>query len=127
MSGSEQKPLWVKVIGIALAVSMVVPLLLSFVFYRHFQFWQLVTLLVGGVWLFICGFFTTFKPLTIARYFARPGTYDLMLRDRHPTVTRWYFAFTGTILMLIALFMGTAFFVLRNAPVPPTRGQAAHP
>ena len=126
MNDSQPKPAWVKATGIALAVSMALPLLLSFVFFRHYQFWQLVALLVGGMWLFVCGFFTAFRPLVIARYFARPGTYELMLRDRHPTVTRWYFAITGTILMVIALLMGTVFFVMRNAPMPNARGQAAH-
>ena len=127
MSASEPKPKWVKLTGVALAVSIGLPVLLSFVFFHDYQFWQLLALLIGCAWLFVCGFTTVFKPLTIARYFARPGMYDLMLRDQHPAMTRWYFRITGTIMMLIALFLGSVFFIMRDAPTPSRSRQAVRP
>ena len=120
----EPKPRWVKLTGAALALTVGVPVVLSFVFFHRYQFWQLLALTIGCAWLFICGFFTSFKPLPVARYFARPGTYELMLHDKHPTFTRVYFGVAGGVMMLIALVLGSVFFVLRNAP-PPNAGHVA--
>ena len=114
----QSKPLWVKLLIAALIVTVGAPVLLSLVLFHHYQFWQLLALLAGCCWLFICGVFTAFKPLPIARYLARPGTYDLMLRDKHPAITRWYFRMAGSVMMLIALLLGGMFFVLRNMPTP---------
>ena len=113
------KPRWVKLLIAAIAISLGVPVILSFVFLHQYQFWQLIALFVGCSWLFVCGFFTTFNPL--------PGTYELMLRDKHPAVTRWYFRLAGSFMMLVALLLGSVFFVLRNAPMPRTAPQAARP
>ncbi len=114
----EPKPRWVKLLIVALAITLGVPVILSFIFFRHYQFWQLLALLAGCAWLFVCGFFTSFNPLPIARYLARPGTYDLMLRDKHPAITRWYFRIAGAVMMLIALALGTMFYAVRNSPLP---------
>ena len=120
----QRKPRWVKLLIAAIAMSLGVPVILSFVFFHHYQFWQLIALLIGCAWLLVCGFFTTFNPLPIARYLARPGMYDLMLRDQHPAATRWYFRIAGAVMMLISLLLGSVFFVLRNAPIPRTPVQA---
>ena len=122
----KPKPLWVKLVIAALAITIGAPVILSFMFLHQYQFWQLLALLAGCFWLLVCGFFTTFKPLPVARYFARPGTYELMLRDKHPAVTRWYFRIAGAVMMLIALALGTMFYAVRNSPLPHT-GQETHP
>ena len=122
----EPKPRWVKLLYVALALTIGVPVILSFVLFHHYQFWQLLALLAGCFWLFVCGFFTTFKPLPTARYLARPGTYDLMLRDQHPAFTRWYFRIAGAAMMLIALFLGGMFYAVRNVSSPRST-QAAKP
>ena len=126
LAHQEAKPRWVKVLVAALLITMGAPVVLSFVFFAHYQFWQLLALLLGCFWLFVCGFFTAFKPLPIARYLARPGTYELMLRDKHPAWTRWYFRIVGAVMMLIALALGTMFYAVRATP-PPRAGQRVHP
>ena len=116
----EPKPLWVKLTGIAIAVTLAIPILCSFIFHHNYGWWQLLALFVAAVWLFVCGFFTMYNPLAVARWFGRPGTYELLLHDRHPTLSRWYFSIAGIVMMLIALFVGSFFFILRN-PLPPTQ------
>ncbi len=123
----EPKPRWVKTTMIALAITVGVPVVLSFVFIHHYQVWQLLALTVACAWLFVFGFFTSFKPLPIARYFGRPGTYELMLHDRHPTFTKVYLGIAGGVMMVIALLLGSVFFVLRDAPPPNAGHRAAHP
>ena len=123
----EPKPQWVKFTCAALAITVGVPVVLSLVLFRDYRFWQLLALMVACAWLFVCGFFSAFKPLPVARYFARPGTYELMLHDKHPTFTRVYFAVAGGVMMVIALLLGSVFFVLRDAPTPRAASQAGRP
>ncbi len=124
---SEPKPTWVKLTGVAIAVSLGAPILCSLIFRRNYEYWQLLALLVAAIWLFVCGFFTVFNPLAVARWFGRPGTYDLLLHDKHPTFSRTYFAVAGAVMMLIAIFVGSFFFILRNPLPPAVPSTAVHP
>lgn len=110
----EPKPLAVKLTIWAIVLSIVVPFVLSMFLGIG---WQIVGLLAGCFWLFVCGVFTTFKPLPIARWFARPGTYELMLKPNQPAFTRWFLRLGGVFMMLVALFVGSMFWFTRN-PLP---------
>jgi hypothetical protein len=98
----------------AVAVTILVPFVLSFLWRGHLTALQLAGLFAGLFWLFVCGFFTAVNPLPIAHWFARPGTYDLMLRDKRPAFTRVYFAVAGAVMMLVALVLASVFWLTRN-------------
>ncbi len=115
----EPKPLWVKLVIAVIAITILAPMLLSFVFQRHLAALQLTGLLAGCAWLFVCGFFTTFNPLPIARWFARPGTYELLLNNTS-AFFRWSLRIAGVVMMLLALFVAAMFWAARN-PFPTTR------
>ena len=120
------KPYWVKLTIAAVWVSLLAPVLLSFVLSREYQFWQMLALLVASGWLFVCGMFTARDPVPVARWFGRPRDYEFLLRDRDSAGTRWYFRVAGAVMMLIALVLGVASAVMLSG-TGVALGQRARP
>ena len=90
----------------SLGITLGLPILASLIFHANTMMWQHIMLLVAGLWLGVCGFFTVTAPFSIARYFGRPGTYDLLIR-RPSAVATWYLRAAG--LMMFLLGLGIAF------------------
>ena len=106
-ASQSAKPLWVKQTCWALGLTLGAPILASLIFRAHTAAWQLAALLVAGLWLAACGYFTDATPLPMARYFARPGTYELMLN--HPSrIATWYLRFAGAFMLLLGLAIAAA-------------------
>ncbi len=90
----------------SLGITPGLPILASLIFRANTIMWQRIMLLFAGLWLCVCGFFMVTAPFSIARYFGRPGTYDLLVR-RPSAVATWYLRAAG--LMMFLLGLGIAF------------------
>lgn len=97
------KPPWVKLTCWAVVLTLGVPLLMSLLSSAYRSTWQLVALLIAGVWLAVSGFFTLYSPLPMERYFGRPGAYQFM-RDHPPSVmATWCLRLIGIFMLLLGL------------------------
>jgi hypothetical protein len=65
------QPAWVRIINLVVVITIVTPILLSFLMATHRQVLQYLALGITGLWLAIFGCSTMLKPFTISAYFER--------------------------------------------------------
>jgi hypothetical protein len=108
MVTNEKRPRWVRAVPWALGLTLGGPLLNSLAMPSCRYSGQLVALMAGCVWLFLCGWGAITQPWVISKYFGQPSMVGEMTEENTTGFVRWYFRICGVVMMLLAVLLGLA-------------------